>query len=334
MRKILMALGVAALLVTSVYANNIKLNINQWEVDTPVSPVIEAGTTLVPLRIIGENLGATLGWDSFTKTVTITKGKTEIKLVINSKTVQVNNVRKQLLAAPKLIKGTTMVPIRFISENLDSEVYWDSKSRTVFVSNQGPIIIPEEPLLMQAVDKGDYIILDGASISKGESKKLNMDVTGNGQKETFIIERDSPNGTKIMGICGNYGQHFIYDFMGYGSEGKYHEFEGFGGYDYDELSDDFYAQITCYDLDGDGIKEILVSVGNKRDQMQTLIYHPTGANIKEPFKLIDNIPGEANMYINYGDNAIVVPYGDMGFFSEYIYKNGKLHEMDTTGQIR
>lgn len=65
--------------------------------------------------------------------MTIIKGKKEIKLVINSKTVRVNNVQNQLLLAPKLINGTTMVPIRFISENLDSDVYWDPVTNTIVI---------------------------------------------------------------------------------------------------------------------------------------------------------------------------------------------------------
>lgn len=164
-------------LTTSVFANQITLNINDQDVWTPVSPVIEAGTTLVPLRIIGENLGATLDWDGFTKMVTITKGSTQIKLVINSKSVQVNNVKKQLLAPPKLIKGTTMVPLRFISENLNSEVDWDSRSRTVFVRDQVAIhryhttkhyANPEEGILY----KGQVTLKNGIEVPDGEGELL------------------------------------------------------------------------------------------------------------------------------------------------------------------
>lgn len=317
MRKIAMVIGIAVLLVSKVYGDYITLDINNMPVDTPVSPVLEAGTTLVPLRIIGENLGASLEWDDFSKTVTITKGEKEIELIIASKAAQVNNKRQELLVAPKLIKGTTMVPIRFISENLDCEVYWDSRTRTVFISNQGPINIPSEPLLMQGVDK-DYIIISDGAVLGGASKTMDVDVSGDGIKESFIIESDHPNGLKILGISGNHGQNFAYDFRGYD------EFD-----EYNDIKRGFYTQITCYDLDGDGVKEILVSRGNKLVEMETLIYHPTSANIPDPFKLVARILGQENMYID-GDHAIISPYGGQGLYSQYTYKNGQLYELEKT----
>ena len=321
MKKIVMLIGIISLLTTNLYADYISLDINDMPVNTPVAPVLEAGTTLVPLRIIGENLGASLGWDDFTKTVTINKGAKEIKLVIGSKTVKVNHARQQILAAPRLIKGTTMVPIRFISENLDSEVYWDSRSRTVFVSNQGPINIPAEPLLMQAIDE-DYIILSDGVVLGGGSKAMDVDINGDGIKEIFIIERDHPNGLKILGILGSHGQNFSYDFRGYD------EFDA-----YDHIKRNFYTQITCYDLDGDGVKEIIVSRGDKLVEMETLIYHPTSENVQDPFRLVGRILGQANMYIDE-NHSIIKPYGGQGLFVEYIYKNGQLYELEKTNEIR
>ncbi len=82
-----MTLAVASLMITSVYARDISIDIDDMIVPTLVAPVQEAGTTLVPLRIIGEELGATLGWDGPSQTVTITKANTQIKLMINRKTV-------------------------------------------------------------------------------------------------------------------------------------------------------------------------------------------------------------------------------------------------------
>jgi len=320
-----MVLGIASLLITSVYADHITLNINDTIVPTLVSPIQEAGTTLVPLRIIGENLGATLGWDGPTQTVTITRGETEIKLVIGSKNVSVNNVKQQLLATPKLIEGTTMVPLRFISENLDSDVDWNGPSRTVFVTSKRPIQLPEKPLLLQGADK-ETIALDGAAISRGESRTMDVDVMGDGIKEGFIIERGSPNGTRILGIIGQHGQLFEHEFLEYGP-GKYNAFDEYG-----ELRNGYYAQITCYDLDGDGIKEVLVSVGDKSVQMETLIYRPTNEDRHDPFRLVGRVFSGKYIYIDK-DHAIVSPDEYGGISYKAIYKNGQLYEIDETGEI-
>ena len=121
------------LTISTVMGANIKLNINNQPIATPVSPTQENGTTLVPLRVVSENLGASVGWDALTQTITITKSDTVIKLVLDSKDVTVNGEVKQLSVAPKSINGTTMVPIRFVSENLNSTVDW--KNGTVFITS-------------------------------------------------------------------------------------------------------------------------------------------------------------------------------------------------------
>ncbi|WP_243118594.1 stalk domain-containing protein [Cellulosilyticum sp. WCF-2] len=132
-KGILSILVTLILSVSTVFATDIKLNINNQYVTTTVAPVQENGTTLVPLRVVSENLGASVGWDGPTQTITINKENADIKLVLGSKNVTVNGAVKQLSVAPKSINGTTMVPIRFVSENLSSTVTW--KNGTVFVTS-------------------------------------------------------------------------------------------------------------------------------------------------------------------------------------------------------
>lgn len=132
-KKIIVMLLAFILTVSTVMGANIKLNINNQYVTTTTAPIQENGTTLVPLRVVSENLGASVGWDGPTQTITINKENTVIKLVLGSKNVTVNDVVKQLSVAPKSINGTTMVPIRFVSENLSSTVAW--RDGTVFVTS-------------------------------------------------------------------------------------------------------------------------------------------------------------------------------------------------------
>lgn len=92
--------------------------------DTP--PFIEAGRTLVPVRFISENLGATVKWDAKSQKITIEKGDQTLVLQINQKDVQVTKEGKtsslQLDAPAQLKDSRTFVPLRFISEAFGSEV--------------------------------------------------------------------------------------------------------------------------------------------------------------------------------------------------------------------
>ncbi len=218
MRKYLMALGIGSLMITNVYGKSITLNINGAIVSTPVAPVQEAGTTLVPLRIISENLGATLGWDGPSQTVTIKKDGTEIKLVINSKTVTVNGGKSQVLVAPKLMSETTMVPLRFISENLDSDVDWDGPSQTVFVKRK---IMEETHLRKILYDNGTYegevVMRDGVEVFHGQGRFVFLDgeiQEGsfkndmlNGEAKIFYVDGSTYVGTFKDNRCNGYGKH-------------------------------------------------------------------------------------------------------------------------------
>ena len=91
-------------------------------------------TTLVPLRIISEELGAVVEWEHTKKRVTIQKGKDIIELYIGSKNAYVNGNPISLLTPPSLTVGITLVPIRFISEQLGADVQWDNKEKIVSIN--------------------------------------------------------------------------------------------------------------------------------------------------------------------------------------------------------
>ena len=91
------------------------------------------GRTVVPARFIAENLGGKVDWDDPTKTVTITKGGTIIIIQIDNKTAKVNGVDVELDQSAVIINGRTMIPARFIANNLGAEVDWNGETRTVII---------------------------------------------------------------------------------------------------------------------------------------------------------------------------------------------------------
>lgn len=60
--------------------------------------------------------------------------KVLVNMQIGSKTAYVNGVPVSLDVPPQIINGRTMVPIRFVSENLGAEVNWDSNTKTVTIT--------------------------------------------------------------------------------------------------------------------------------------------------------------------------------------------------------
>lgn len=103
---------------------------------TPVIPVdvppfIEGGRTLVPLRFIGEQLGATIGWDGATQKITYTKGDTTVILWIGKNTAEVNGQSMTLEAPPRIIDGRTVVPLRFVGEAFGAGLEWEGSTQSI-----------------------------------------------------------------------------------------------------------------------------------------------------------------------------------------------------------
>jgi len=63
--------------------------------------------------------------------------KTEIKLQIGSMTGYVNGVAKTLDAAPIIRNSRTMLPVRFVAENLGGTVGWDGATSSVTIKGNG-----------------------------------------------------------------------------------------------------------------------------------------------------------------------------------------------------
>ncbi|GAB2697813.1 copper amine oxidase N-terminal domain-containing protein [Paenibacillus thermoaerophilus] len=94
-------------------------------VELEVAPVMtEEQVTLVPLRFVVDSLEGELEWDPDIQLVTISHGGREIQLYIGKEVAYVDGNAVELDAAPEIVDGVTMVPVRFVSENLGQRVEW------------------------------------------------------------------------------------------------------------------------------------------------------------------------------------------------------------------
>lgn len=147
----------------------IKLWINGSYVATDVSPVIDNNRTLVPIRVISENLGYEVDWNESSRIALIKKRNSKTEIIEKYIGISIDNpllynfsVEKfyellhrdldgenvtqeeftqfaldaekiQMDASPKILNNRTMVPIRVIAEQFNQQVDWDPETRTVIV---------------------------------------------------------------------------------------------------------------------------------------------------------------------------------------------------------
>jgi len=106
-----------------------------------VGPQYVNGRVLVPLRGVFEDMGAYVDWNPTTRTVMASRADTDVQLHIGDRVATVNGQRQLLDVPAQIYRGSTMVPLRFISEALGANVEWIDANRQVMINtaNSGTI---------------------------------------------------------------------------------------------------------------------------------------------------------------------------------------------------
>jgi N-acetylmuramoyl-L-alanine amidase len=160
------------------------------DVISDVPAVIFKDRTLVPLRIITESLGADVSWNQETKEATVTTDDKTIVIEIDSSMVLVNGVKKSLpyeIPAKLLNYGgfpRTLVPLRFMSEELGMDVEWIEDTYTATINKPAQSItgfsfdstrkFPELHIKSTGEIETNSYILEGSSV--GDRDKLVIDI--------------------------------------------------------------------------------------------------------------------------------------------------------------
>lgn len=108
--------------------------------DNKVTPIIVNDTTLVPIRAIIEAFGGQAKWDSKNKKVTITYNNNKVELWINKTSALVNGQKVTSTVAPKTINGRTMVPLKFVSQNLGLCVNWEGSTKSISIGTSNDYV--------------------------------------------------------------------------------------------------------------------------------------------------------------------------------------------------
>ncbi|MDI6861206.1 MAG: stalk domain-containing protein [Caldisericia bacterium] len=116
------------------------VNDSPQEIDVP--PQIIEGRTLLPIRWVAEPLGAEVNWDGVEKKITVSLKSNVIELWIGKNKARVNGIETPIdpnnpKVVPMIIKGRTMLPVRFVAENLGCKVDWDGATKTITITYPG-----------------------------------------------------------------------------------------------------------------------------------------------------------------------------------------------------
>lgn len=138
MKKVLLATGlIAGLLVAPVQAAEIAdvkvIYDGEEVVFTDQKPLIINGTTYLPVRTIGEALGAQIDYDAATNSVTIKRYDLDSywRVMLADGTLYLDNLKTLMGVDVKVINGRTMLPLRQVAEFTNVHADWNGTTRTI-----------------------------------------------------------------------------------------------------------------------------------------------------------------------------------------------------------
>jgi len=196
MKKIVLFITVSVIMLmafttTSFAQLPLRVVVNGNRVNFPdAEPFIDDnGRTQVPVRFVSEALGAEVSWEGSTKTVTISQGDKEIKIVIGKKDYTING-EKNLMDTEALLKeDRTFVPVRFVSEGLGARVEWDSAVRTVYIDTREKGDIKDDtPKDGSIIEEDGYLVPNDTNIiiaKARDSEVVETYITINFMKPNF-----------------------------------------------------------------------------------------------------------------------------------------------------
>ncbi len=114
--------------------HEIGIKIDGEYIDTDVSPYIENGVTMVPLRSLLEKLGMDISWDAENQEIICTTQESSIVFTIGSTKVTVDGKEVKMPLPPAIKDASTMIPIRFLVEELGAEFNWNESSKLIDIS--------------------------------------------------------------------------------------------------------------------------------------------------------------------------------------------------------
>lgn len=172
--------------VSAAYASSdgVSICINARPLLTSHEAYIENSRAMVPARSIFESLGAQVEWNGEDRTVTASNGDTKVKLIIGSRSLNVNGKLSMMDTEPVIIDGTTFVPTRAVAQAFSANVMWIDTLRTVNITTGNTKTFADHPTVLIP----DLSDVDAVCISE-KSDSVMYAVTVPEEENEFVAPR-------------------------------------------------------------------------------------------------------------------------------------------------
>lgn len=186
----------------------------QW-VSFSVDPLLDGGSTLVQMRPLFETMGIALTWNQQNQTITGQKGSMSFTLKVGSTKAVLNGKEIKLDKPARVVRGNTLVPLRFVGEATGGLVVWDPKNREITIFSEqmlSQLGLTKEQAAEILAKNGDMTTSNPPKDPPGTGQ------TGSGDEETapaspvkldklqgmYVGMRLDPGGYECGGACWDY----------------------------------------------------------------------------------------------------------------------------------
>ncbi|NLP30604.1 MAG: AMIN domain-containing protein [Clostridiales bacterium] len=184
--RILMLIGIIIILGSGfAFANNkVSIQLDGEILETDVDPMIINDRTMVPYRAVLEAMGAEVSWEPSARMATAILGSHRVQVTIDQSIGFVNGKTKSMDVPPLIVNSRTLIPLRFVLENLNCEVDWDDENRMVIIKapeNINPteinsIQIEEDESSYRIVVQANDVIKSTSSFAYEEPERYGIDI--------------------------------------------------------------------------------------------------------------------------------------------------------------
>lgn len=172
------------------------VELNGQPLVTSVPPIIMQGRTLVPMRDIFEALGASVNYNALTRGITATRDSSTVNLQIGNRAASVNGQTIYLEQSPIVTGGSTLVPLRFVSEAMGARVSYNAPTQLVSIFRPGSAVAAMRTI---SVPEGAVVPVSLDSALSSTTARVGDVFTATVRSST-PGDSEFPAGTRLEGV--------------------------------------------------------------------------------------------------------------------------------------
>lgn len=114
--------------------DQITLILDGEKLNLDVPPEIKNQRTMVPVRAVGEAIGAEVEWVQDKGQVVMTRAGSTVTMTLDSTTADIDGRKVEMDVAPYALNGRTLLPARYVAEFFGQKVDWDGERKEVLIT--------------------------------------------------------------------------------------------------------------------------------------------------------------------------------------------------------